>query len=355
MCLLKDALKGNQCFGLETAIIVTYGLLVLDKHYIDKNARTRRMITTPYLSVIIPTYRRNESLAHCLDCLKHGKWEADYDNYEVIVTDDDPAHGAKVMVETSYSWVRWVAGPHRGPAANRNNGACNAKGEWLVFLDDDCLPDKVWLDTIQQAAASGLYDIIEGKTIAPDKSDNPFQYSVENLNGGVYWSCNLAIRAQVFWQLGGFDEDFLEAGGEDMELAYRIKSLNLKAQFFIGAIVIHSSRKLTWKSLLWRTFLIRWHLLYRLKIGQGPPINAEDWQVITSLWVHRFIDLLRTTWHLISKHQPGQWQTQLFNQIWKWLTFPVVLPYLTIWELRFRKTLRNRGTIRKLARPISSS
>src|SRR5665213_3286620 len=91
-------------------------------------------------SVIIPTCNRNDLLRKCLDLLAPSNQTID--NYEIIVTDDSKDGIAKDLIKQDYPWVCWVEGPKRGPAANRNNGAKTANGDWLVFIDDDCLPDK---------------------------------------------------------------------------------------------------------------------------------------------------------------------------------------------------------------------
>ena len=91
------------------------------------------------ISVIIPTCHRNASLAKCLDCLAPGTQTLPPEQYEVIVTDDGSRSTAQQMVQENYPWVLWIAGPCRGPAANRNNGAEAAQGQWLAFTDDDCL------------------------------------------------------------------------------------------------------------------------------------------------------------------------------------------------------------------------
>lgn len=93
------------------------------------------------ISVIIPTCDRNEQLAKCLDCLAPGVQTLPAEQYEVIVTDDGSDLTAEQMILERYLWARWVAGPRIGPAANRNNGVQYARGEWLAFTDDDCLPD----------------------------------------------------------------------------------------------------------------------------------------------------------------------------------------------------------------------
>lgn len=305
-----------------------------------------------HASVVVPTCHRNDLLAKCRDCLAPGKQE-DGDlgeaepetnnlsrrrfNYEVIVTDDGSRSTSREMLDSHYSWARWVQGPRKGPAANRNSGARMALGKWVAFVDDDCLPDEHWLKSIWDATYSANLDVIEGKTITPDKVDSPFLQGVENLDGGVYWRCNLAVRREMFCEMGGFDEDFLEAGGEDMEFAFRIRKNHLRAYFEPAALVLHPARQLGWKQIIRRTRLNRWILLYRIKTGEALPPGAPLPKVLWHLFTSQTMFLLRNTFQSIVRPDTSQWRTQWFFQAWNWLTFPVMFPYLVKWELRFRK------------------
>ena len=95
-------------------------------------------------SVIIPTYHRNDLLAKCLDCLASNVQTLTSDDYEVIVTDDGSLTTAEEMINQHYSWVKWVAGSHNGPAANRNNGAhLGLRGKW--YSVDTIIGDMVGL------------------------------------------------------------------------------------------------------------------------------------------------------------------------------------------------------------------
>lgn len=262
--------------------------------------------------------------------------------YEVIVTDDGSQYTAQTIVQARYPWARWIAGPRRGPAANRNNGAAHSQGEWLAFIDDDCLPDANWLRALNDTITAASLDVVEGRTVCPGKRDDPFQEHVENPSGGVYWSCNLALRRTAFVATTGFYEAFLEAGGEDMEFAWRIKQANLRTQFLPEFLVLHPPRSITWSKLWHRVFMTRWIQLYKLRTKQGPPPGANPLLIVCQIVTTRTLDLLRTTTHLVTKLDRDSWRRQLFYQTLKWITFPLVLPYVLVWEFRFRKQLANR-------------
>ena len=303
------------------------------------------------ISVIVPTCQRPELLARCLHQLAPGGQLLESDAYEVIVTDDSANPATRNLVTKEFPWARWMAGPRRGPAANRNNGARNASGEWLAFVDDDCEPDRRWLEAITGAIPHGELDVIEGKTICPGKEDHPFQEQVENLNGDLYWSCNLAVRRKAFEQLGGFDEDFAEAGGEDMEFAWRIRKHQLRACFADKAIVVHPPRRIGWRKLWWRTGMTRWMLLYWIKTEQSPPLEAGPLPVCWNLFSRHLMGLVRGTTHLITRFDRKTWRRCLWFSFWKWLTLPVLLPFLLICEFRFRRNLSHHPGAAAKPRP----
>lgn len=191
-------------------------------------------------SVIIPTCHRNESLALCLERLAPGTQTLPFEQYEVIVTDDGHETTAEEMIRQRFPWAQWTQGPRRGPAANRNHGACLARGKWLAFTDDDCLPDTGWLAALTEAAESGVL-AVEG---AVQPLGNPQVDMAEcpvNTTGGLFWSANVAIRKDLFGAIGGFDERFRIAAHEDEDLYLRIRQ-HASVQFQPRAVVYHPVR-----------------------------------------------------------------------------------------------------------------
>ncbi len=197
-----------------------------------------------FLSVIIPTYKRPEMLALCLQNLERDKQTLAQEHYEVIVS-DDAGMESKEVLEKRFPWVKWLSGPGKGPASNRNYGASNAKGDWLIFLDDDCLPAEEWLKSYFQAIGNfPEIKVLEGKVLAERPRQRFNEESPINSHGGFLWSCNFAITKECFFELGGFDEKFPFPAMEDVDFRLRVKESNTKFLFVPEALVVHPWRKI---------------------------------------------------------------------------------------------------------------
>lgn len=205
------------------------------------------------ISVVIPTYHRNDLLAKCLDCLSPGVQTLPNQKYEVIVTDDGSKSTAQQMICETYPWARWVAGPQKGPAANRNNGAKYATGEFLAFTDDDCLPDSGWLKAFYSAIMPGI-EVYEGQTVCRKGLLSPLEHApLNDGTGGYLWSCNMMVRKTVFEEMGGFDESFPKPHNmEDIDLRERFKKQGYHFPFVKEATVDHPPRRLAWGARLGR-------------------------------------------------------------------------------------------------------
>jgi GT2 family glycosyltransferase len=194
-------------------------------------------------SVIIPTCGRNGLLEKCLDALSPRVQLLPEESYEVIVTDDGSNGTARGLVAERYQWARWVEGPRRGPAANRNNGAAHAAGEWLAFVDDDCIPDAGWLRAYMAAReADPAMTVFEGRTYADRPRRSLAEIAPVNEAGGYLWSCNMAIDRTVFAGLNGFDERFPFPVMEDVDFRHRLRLANVKSKFIHNAAVCHPWR-----------------------------------------------------------------------------------------------------------------
>jgi glycosyltransferase involved in cell wall biosynthesis len=213
-------------------------------------------VSTPakLISVFIPTRDRNESLARGLDRLAPSAQALSHDQYEVIVSDDSEHAAARELLFERYPWARWTAGPRRGPAANRNAGARMARGEWLAFTDDDCLPEHHWLEAFVAVfnPEERALDAFEGRTTCRDGLKSPRRTAPVNLDGGKLWSCNFAIRRTHLEQVGGFDERYPYPHMEDADLQARLLKSGFMIRFVPDAEVDHPPRPMPWGATLAR-------------------------------------------------------------------------------------------------------
>jgi glycosyltransferase involved in cell wall biosynthesis len=103
---------------------------------------------SPTASIIIPTRNRPQAVEHCLDSL--AAQTVPPSSFEVIVVDDGSEPALALDLERWTSKFAWklIHQKNTGPAGARNRGAAEARGEFLAFTDDDCLPTPTWLETL---------------------------------------------------------------------------------------------------------------------------------------------------------------------------------------------------------------
>ncbi len=162
--------------------------------------------------------------------------------YEIIIADDSSSYETEEFIlNKNYENLRIVKGKQRGPAANRNIGASLANGDWLIFLDDDCLPDSGLISEYMHMIQEGNVDVVEG-CIYSDTNIPLLFTAPQNKSGGYLWSCNFAIKVEVFNFLDGFDELFIYPNLEDNDLYRRILNNNFRVKFNYKASVYHPPR-----------------------------------------------------------------------------------------------------------------
>ena len=186
------------------------------------------------ISIIVPSFRRADTLERLVGSIAP-QLEGRSDR-ELIVVDDasnDPAYPA--LAERHRGRLQLVTQPkNAGPSAARNAGARVARGEYLIFTDDDCVAPPYWLDWFDNIVTQNPdADLIGGharplphvKRWTPTRWA-PFQF----LQLGIWYSdeivvlcssCHLAVRRRWYERIGGFREQMRWA--EDRNLTYRLR------------------------------------------------------------------------------------------------------------------------------------
>lgn len=220
----------------------------------DRRARELSEIDA---TIVVPTFNRRDVLVATLGALASIEYPPD--RWEVIVVDDgsgDDTEGAvrAWMTETSIR-VRYESKANGGPAAARNRGAVIARGRVLVFIDNDVVvaPDFLALHLATLAAHPDCW--VVGRVVQPPvMRGTPFGRYREAVSerfhraqpadrlsetDGVTGQ-NLSLPAVDFHRLGGFDETFTIASGEDWELGQRARQLGIRILYHPGIVVLHN-------------------------------------------------------------------------------------------------------------------
>jgi GT2 family glycosyltransferase len=197
----------------------------------------------PSASVVIPTCNRPRMLEQCLNSVQLAVARCGHANIEVIVTDDSAGDDSRRLVLSQYPRVSYARGPRMGPASNRNAGVRHSHGNWLMFVDDDCIVDPDWMTAFLAAMTRHAdFSVLEGKTVADRQRQRLDEESPVNERGGYLWSCNMAVTRRLFDQLGGFCESFPYASMEDVDFRLRLLAFGERFQFVADAVVCHPIR-----------------------------------------------------------------------------------------------------------------
>lgn len=208
-----------------------------------------------FISVVIPTYNKKKSLQAVIDSLCSQSWPKD--KYEVIVVDDGSTDGTRQWVELKQQdcpcSLRYLYQENKGPAAARNFGIRRALGDIVAFIDSDCIASHNWIEKLvngyDNARVAGTGGTIKAR---PSLSKISRYCAYIKMNeqpliddtGIVYLiTGNASFRKKYLELIGGFDERYNSAGGEDPDLCYRLRGQGYIFKYNRDAVVYNRHKE----------------------------------------------------------------------------------------------------------------
>jgi GT2 family glycosyltransferase len=202
--------------------------------------------TQPNLSVIIPVYNCAAELRLCLDALENSSLQS----YEVIVVDDGSTDDSVVVARGRCEKLLTLAS-NGGPSAARNCGAESARASILFFLDSDVLVEPSTLervlgvmtgsDSLQAMFCSYQPDTVPKNFVSQYKNlQHHYTHQISKPVAHTFCGGYGAIRADVFRNVGGFDEGLRAM--EDVDLGYRLHQLGHKIELHCEIQLTHLKR-----------------------------------------------------------------------------------------------------------------
>jgi GT2 family glycosyltransferase len=268
--------------------------------------RARLLADPPFISVIVATRDRAESLVRCLDSLL----ALDYPAFEIVVVDNAPASDATLrLVAGRTPRIRYIREDVPGLAAAHNAGLRAARGTIAAFTDDDVTVDRCWLGEI--AATFARYEDAACVTglIVPAELDAVTQVWMEALGrfgkgfarrvftledtssplhpygaGSFGSGANMAFRTWFLQEIGGFDPAMGAGssgrGGDDLAAFFRVIAAGKELVYEPAAVAWHRYAEGDLASLRRRAF------------GYGAGLTAYLTSVVVEEPV-RLVDLVR--------------------------------------------------------------
>ena len=206
------------------------------------------------VSVIIATYNRNQVLCETLDSV----FAQRYEPFEIIVVDQSAQHEplTQAYLETHQSRFHWIRLEKPGLPNARNVGIREAKGQILIFCDDDVELASDWIlyhvanYSDPQVGCVGGRIIERGLPVLPNQDNDAYiniwgrpkgnftstrRTEIKTVRGG-----NMSVRKSVFEKIGLFDTHYIgSATLEETDLTYRIVNTGYNAVFDPRAELLH--------------------------------------------------------------------------------------------------------------------
>jgi len=210
------------------------------------------------ISIIIPVFNQLRFTQACLASLQENQGT---ERFEVIVVDDCSTDGTAEAVALIPGVVYVRNGTNSGFIASCNRGGEKARGQYLVFLNNDTLVRAGWLKALVDTFIEDPYaGIVGSKLIYPDgrlqeaggviwrdasgwnygKFDDPAKPEYNYLREVDYCSAAaLMIPKSLFQSVGGFDPRYAPAYYEDTDLAFKVRQAGYKVLYQPLSEVIH--------------------------------------------------------------------------------------------------------------------
>lgn len=217
-----------------------------------------RVCREPLVSIIIPVYNQAVYTYYCLKSIEKHTQDIDY---EIIAGDD----GSDDITAEMEKWARGICVIHHKEncqfVKNCNRISKNARGKYIVFLNNDTQVQQGWLKALVDVMERDVNVGLAGaKLVYPDglvqeaggivwQDAHVLQYGngrqagekeLNEMREADYISgAAIMIRRKLWEEIGGFDERFTPAYYEDVDLAFQVRERGYKVVYQPGAEVVH--------------------------------------------------------------------------------------------------------------------
>ena len=307
-------------------------------------------ISLPFVSVIVLNYNGVSFLNRCLFSLYQINYPKEC--YEIILVDNNSSDGSVEYVKNNFPFVTIIQlKVNYGYTGGNNIGVNSAKGEYIVFLNNDTYVEKDWLKELVNVMKTDKKIAICGSKVVFADYPNNIQYgggSLHILGGTIFYpfhretpeknsypvgsicGASFLMRKDIFDIVGGFDEDFFMYSDEN-DLCLRTWICGYRVVYVPRSTVMHFGGGTSRKSKKFQIGLLSARLVSTLTIYHGNKNSVasaiKNFQmknlligiIFISLYnFAQFILLLKrcTVRHEILLLKANLWSVQNLRSLW---------------------------------------
>lgn len=203
-------------------------------------------------SLIVPVYNRPDEVLELLESLSLQT----FTDFELVLVEDGstkPCNKEVELYQTKIN-INYIVKVNTGRSDTRNVGMENAKGDYFIFFDSDCIIPPQYLATVNRSLKENYADCFGG----PDKEHPSFSVMQKAVNYAMtsFWTTggirggkvnlekfkprtfNMGFSRAVYEKVGGFKDMY----GEDIDLSIRINRAGFSTKLYQDAFVYHKRR-----------------------------------------------------------------------------------------------------------------
>jgi len=242
----------------------------------------------PRVSVVMPVYNAESTLAECLTRLCNST----FGDFEIVLVDDGSTDQTRAIA--SNFPVRIVpTGGRVGPAMGRNIGAREATGDIIFFIDSDvmvrqdtlsCLVERFERDDVEGVVGVQAADM-RHRDLASQYKNLWMRWTYVRQTGDVplFYTTAAGIRRDAFLRAGGFDEGYATPSLEDTAFGQKLARLGIRVRVE-PALEVEHVKRYSLMGLL-RTDYARAVSLARMKLRQPAELGHNNTSIPGSYMV----------------------------------------------------------------------
>lgn len=260
------------------------------------------------ISILIITKNRAQKLSKCLESLSFQTIKP----FEVIIVDNASVDQTRAIcshyqneLNIKYYYEKRIGMPYA-----RNLSLEEAKGQIFAFIDDDCVADKKWLETIinhfiknpKSDGVIGYSDVLHKKNFASIIEQIFYERKLVYYIGNLHLNSRVSCGDVVDFKNAAFKKSFIKKFrfkiimpfGEDIELGYRLCSKSRELYYDPKVIVTHEN-SLTFSRLFKKNFKVGYSMqLLRTKYGINTNVSVNEGFVSRIKYLRKEIRLFKS-------------------------------------------------------------